>query len=108
MQFRTRFLLVAATLVAGPMAGALAQSNPAGNLGSNKSVTAAPNTVDQAGPGKLHSAESNVVPAPPSPGATDRRVPGATGRTVVPGTNSSVAGDGRSTADTKAGAHSAN
>lgn len=81
-------LFIAAALLATPLAGAVAQQSPA---------PAQPGmaTVD-----KTPSATSNTPYGGPSPTAT---VPGGTGRTVVPGNNSTVAGDSAGTAKTQTG-----
>ncbi len=108
MTFQFRFLLVASCLIAAPMAGALAQSNPTGNLGSNQSITASHGTVDKKGPSEMSTSGVNAVPRTPSAAAMNRRTPGGTGTTVVRGSSSTISGDRKITADSKTGAHSAN
>jgi hypothetical protein len=79
---------------------AFAQSNPQGNLGSNNSVTATPRTANSPA-STLHSGDATALPPAINPAAQNPNVPGATGRTVVPGTNSTVSGDRPATANSK-------
>lgn len=74
---KSRSLLLAATLLAVPMGASMAQGTGASN--SAASSPSASTTTNQSG----------------SSAATNPNVPGATGRTVVPGSNSSMAGSGR-------------
>jgi hypothetical protein len=74
---KSRSLLLAATLLAVPMGAAMAQ----GGTGTTNSATS-PST-------------STTTNKYGSSAATNPNVPGATGRTVVPGSNSSMAGSGR-------------
>jgi hypothetical protein len=90
-----------AVLMAAPLM-ALAQSNPTGNLGSNNSATATPPTANAPMSG-LQAGDATAVPRPPSGAAQNPRVPGATGQTVVPGTNSTVAGDRPATGSARTG-----
>ncbi len=69
-------LLLAASLMAAPLGAALAQSNPTGNLGSNKSTTAAPRTADSKSKSGLNTATPGVY----TKGSTGTRS-GATGAT---------------------------
>jgi hypothetical protein len=64
-------------LMAGPMGAAMAQ-----NTGTSSSTSRSPST-------------STTTDRYGSSAATNPNVPGATGRTVVPGSNSSMAGSGR-------------
>ena len=74
MRFPSRSLLLAATLMAAPVAVAMAQTSaPSANMPSSSSTTT----------------------TKPSPSATNPNVPGATGQTVVPGSNSSMADSNR-------------
>jgi hypothetical protein len=93
MTLHSRSFILAASLVAMPLVGALAQNtNPAGNYGSNQSITASPGTADSKAASGMNTADSNATPSAIPPGATSNYTPGATGRTIVPGSNSTVAG----------------
>jgi hypothetical protein len=106
MNAKYHSLLLAATLMAAPMAGAMAQqNNPTGNMGSNRSVTATPGTADStAGPG-MNTADmgshgtttSNYAPSMNNP------MPGETGHSVVQGSGSSQAGAAAGTVEQRAG-----
>jgi hypothetical protein len=98
-----RSLLLSAALLAAPLTGALAQTNPAGNYGSNRSVTAAPGTADnRAAPGMSTADEHSSGAAGSYSGkALNPRTPGATGRTVVPGSNSSQASAAAGSSNTR-------
>lgn len=105
MTSHSRFLILAASLVAMPLAGALAQSNnPTGNYGSNQSMTASPGTADNKAASGMNTADVNATPPRVSSQAKSNYVPGATGRTVVPGSNSTMAGDVPSSTAAKTGA----
>jgi len=97
------YLILAASLAAVPAAGALAQTNPTGNLGSNKSVTAAPGTADNKAASGLDSGDANAKLPRPALVARDRSAPGSTGSTVVPGSSSTVSGNRAATAEQKTG-----
>ena len=73
-------LLTAALLAVAPITGALAQ-----------------------GTGPNVKADSPKESTAIKEGSGDATKPGATGKTVVPGTNSTVAGDSKATAETKTG-----
>lgn len=102
MLIRCASFAFAAALCAAPVAMAQ-QNNPAGNLGSNRSTTAAPGTADNhsasgVNTGDVHSGSSTYSGSGMSSGSTtSSTTPGATGHTVVPGNNSSVAQDSRGT-----------
>jgi hypothetical protein len=112
MLFNSRSLLIAAGLMAVPLAAAMAQqNNPAGNLGSNRSVTAAPGTADNKGASNLTTGDANAHGTMTNThgGANmSNTTPGATGRTVVPGTTSSQASSAPSTMQEKTGGASGN
>jgi hypothetical protein len=77
---KTRHLLPVALLALAPLTGALAQgTGPNVKADSTKETTAI------------------------REGSSDTTKLGATGRTVVPGSNSTVAGDSKSTANAKTG-----
>ncbi len=100
----SRSLLLSAALLAAPLTGAMAQnSNPAGNYGSNRSMTAAPGTADNSAASGMNTgdAQSRGTVSSYSGGASDPRKPGATGRTVVPGSNSSQTSASAGTANTR-------
>ena len=85
---------------------ALAQgSNPTGNMGSNRSDTATGTNVDKmAKPGMGTADVQSSVNAPkPSAMAKDNMAPGATGTTVVAGSNSTITGSQTGTSAAKTG-----
>ncbi len=95
---------MAVALLASPVV-ALAQSNPTGNLGSNRSATAVPGTpTADTRPGLTTADVGHHVKKPMhSAMAKNPRVAGATGSTVVPGSNSTVTGDNGATTAAKTG-----
>jgi len=97
-----RTVMLAATILAAPFAAFAQSNNPAGNMGSNSSVTATPPTANSTAAGMN---TGDVKATAKTPGAMERSpsVPGATGNTVVPGSNSTVAGDHAGTANAKTG-----
>ena len=100
---KSRSLLLAAALVAAPMVTAMAQqNNPTGNQGSNSSATATPTTGNNS-PGAGAAARGTTG----NYGGTSMNstAPGATGKTVVPGSTSSQAGASGATNEQKAGPH---
>jgi hypothetical protein len=109
--YRFKGLVLTAAILAVPAAWALAQpTNPSGNQGSNRSVTATPGTSDSSTMSPMHTGDvgssgSHAMP-PPSMAATDPNKPGATGQTVVPGDNSTVAGTASATRTMQTGAQS--
>jgi hypothetical protein len=111
MLFKSRSILLAATLMAAPLATAMAQqNNPTGNLGSNRSATAAPGTADSSAASTMHTGDNAARgTSTNSHGGTsmNNTTPGATGHTVVPGSTSSQAGAAGSTVREKTGGTSA-
>jgi hypothetical protein len=104
MLFRSRSLLLAATLMAAPLATAMAQSDPTGNLGSNRSVTASPGTADNSAASTMSTGDAHGTTTNTYSGAgMNNTTPGATGRSVVPGTSSSQADASQSTMQEKTG-----
>lgn len=104
----SKSIILTAIIMAVPASWALAQpTNPSGNQGSNLSVTATPGTADSAAASPMHTADVDAAGSHgtrmPSMGATDPTKPGATGQTVVPGDNSSVAGTASATRNTQTG-----
>lgn len=87
MNFYSRSLIVAASLIVTPIIGAMAQSNPSGAK-DNKAQPSMSNT--QTGSQETGSARN-------------RHVEGATGKTIVPGNESTVAGDKKATSEQKTG-----
>jgi hypothetical protein len=81
-------LIFVATLAIGPLSGALAQGNTAVGTADTKPKSALATGADS------KAASSAGV---------NTNTPGATGTTVVPGSNSTVAGDKAATADAKTG-----
>jgi hypothetical protein len=82
---KIRQFVVAILLAAGPMAAADAQSTVGPSVGAD------------------NRKESADVKAGSAPAAHSSNTPGATGKTVVPGSNSTVAGDKSATSETKTG-----
>jgi len=108
MLMYSRSLLLAATLMAVPVAAAMAQSNnPAGNMGSNNSATASPGTADSKSAAGMNTGDTgpNRTAAGNYAGsAMNSTTPGATGQTVVPGSTSSQANASAGTAEQQMGA----
>ena len=105
---KSRSLLLAAALMATPLATALAQqNNPAGNMGSNNSVTASSGTADSKAASGMHTGDVGshaAVNGNYGGSAMNGTTPGATGRTVVPGSNSSPSSVAAATSEQKTGA----
>jgi hypothetical protein len=103
---KSRSLLIAAGLIAAPMAFTMAQTtNPTGNMGSNKSVTATPGTADSHAASGMNTGDAGARnTATPGYGTSmNNTKPGATGRTVVPGSTSSQASSSAATANQRTG-----
>ena len=105
MVSQSRAILLAAGLFVAPLVPALAQQNyPAGNLGSNKSITAAPGTADSHAASGMNTGDSHgTVTRPYGTTAMNPYAPGATGQSVVRGTTSSQAGATSATTTEKTG-----
>ncbi len=95
--------LLVAALLAMPLANAMAQSNPTGNYGSNRSATAGPVTGDQPAAGLNTGDVSSSRKKPTHKVRSTRATAGTTGKTVVPGNHSTVAGDADATARAQSG-----
>jgi hypothetical protein len=108
MFLKSSSLLLAAALMAAPMTVAMAQqNNPAGNLGSNRSVTASPGTADSKAASGMNTGDSTANTTGTGnygSSAMNKTAPGATGQTVVPGTTSSQANSATGTREQKSGA----
>jgi hypothetical protein len=104
----SRSLLVASTLLIAPVGAAMAQqNNPSGNMGSNRSATAAPGTADSKAASGMNTGDINARGTGASNysgSAMNSTTPGATGKTVVPGSTSSQADSSRGTVNQKSGA----
>jgi hypothetical protein len=104
---KSRSLLLATVLMAVPMTAAVAQqNNPTGNMGSNRSVTASPGTADSKAASGLNTGDvgsHNTGASNYGGSAMNSTTPGATGRTVVPGSTSSQAGASTATMGQKSG-----
>ena len=106
MLSKTTPISVAVALAATPVAGAYAQqNNPAGNLGSNRSSTATPGTADNSAASGMRTGDvrPSARGTSNSGGSSMASQPGGTGRTVVPGNNSTVSGDTRASTNDKTG-----
>lgn len=90
-----RTAMLSAAILMTPLAAFAQTDNPMAHAGSNSSVTATSTTANP------HAAATKVKS--PMAMAKNPTVPGATGRTVVPGSNSTVAGDRAGTIETKTG-----
>ena len=103
MASNSRLPILAAVLLAMPLVNATAQNNPTGNYGSNRSATAGPVTGDKPGTG-LNTADvsSSHKKSIHKPRLT-KRTPGGTGKTVVPESRSTIAGDADATAKAQSG-----
>jgi hypothetical protein len=103
----SRSLLLAATLLIAPVGTALAQqNNPTGNMGSNRSVTASPGTADSKGASGMNTGDTGTHATGTSnygSSAMNSTAPGATGKTIVPGSTSSQANSSTGTAAQKSG-----
>jgi hypothetical protein len=108
MFLKSSSLLLAAALMAAPMTAAMAQqNNPAGNMGSNRSVTASPGTADSMAAAVINTRDSSTNTTGTGnygSSAMNKTAPGATGHTVVPGTTSSQANSSTGTMQQKSGA----
>ncbi|MEA2740233.1 MAG: hypothetical protein QOH05_3540 [Acetobacteraceae bacterium] len=104
---KSRSLLLAATLMAAPLATAMAQqNNPAGNMGSNNSVTATPGTADSKSMSGMNTGDAGSRGAAMSNyggSSTNNTAAGSTGHAVVPGSTSSQADASSGTAQQKTG-----
>jgi hypothetical protein len=110
MHFKSRSLLLAAGLMAVPLATAMAQQDPTANLGSNRSVTATPGTADNSAVSTMTTGDSaarGTMTNTYGGSSTNNPTPGATGHTVVPGTMSSQASSAPATVQEKTGGTSA-
>jgi hypothetical protein len=104
---KSRSLLLASTLLIAPVATAMAQqNNPTGNMGSNRSVTASPGTADNKPASGMNTGDNSTRTTGTSNyggAAMNSTTPGATGKTVVPGSTSTQADSSRGTANQKSG-----
>jgi hypothetical protein len=105
MFLQSRSLLLAAALMAGSMTVAIAQNNPAANLGSNNSATASPGTADSKSMSGMNTADAGSKPNPAGnySGSAMSTKPGSTGKTVVPGSTSTQASNSKATTDQRQG-----
>jgi hypothetical protein len=105
MNSKLRMLLMAIALLATPMLAFAQSNNPTGNMGSDRSNTSAGTNVDKTQKSGMGTGDvrSGVNAPRPSVAAKDNAVPGATGKTVVPGSNSTVSGDQAGTSAAKTG-----
>jgi hypothetical protein len=110
MFLKSGTILLTAGLIAVTLGIAVAQqNNPTGNQGSNRSITATPGTADNS-PGSATGTGSagsrNTGTSNYGGSAANTTTPGATGRTIVPGSTSSQASSAAGTAEQKTGATS--
>jgi hypothetical protein len=107
MFIKSRSLLLAASLIAAPLAVAVAQqNNPTGNMGSNNSATASPGTADSHAASGMSTGDAGARSTATSPyrgSASNSTMSGATGQTVVPGSTSSQASSSYGTAQQRTG-----
>jgi hypothetical protein len=109
MTSKLRMSLMAVALLATPMLAIAQSNNPTGNMGSNRSDTAAGTNADKMQKPGMGTADVQSGPnaSKPAAMAKDGTAPGATGKTVVPGSNSTVSGDKTGIAVAKTGQTSA-
>jgi predicted lipid-binding transport protein (Tim44 family) len=81
----TRTFFLAATMLAVPAFTVMAQPSASPGTSNNRAVTQPSNTGDR-------GAYSTTRPTPGNMAATNPHTPGATGRTIVPGDSSTMAG----------------
>jgi hypothetical protein len=99
MTTTSRSILLTALLLAVPATGALAQSNPADRSGGSR--------IGVAMTGRTSGHQDPVVVGAPGagidPAAEDPNAPGATGRAIVRGTHSTIAGQTAATEAARTG-----
>lgn len=98
-------LLMAGLMAVGSTVAMAQADSPSGNLGSNRSITAAPGTADSKAMSGVNTGDAGLRTNPSNYGgsAMNRTTPGATGKTIVPGDRSSQAGAAAGTAEQKTG-----
>jgi hypothetical protein len=104
-------LFLAASMLAAPALGALAQPiDSTANQGTNRSITASPGTADSQAASGMHTGDVSPGTSPysstrPATGGmvANPNQPGATGHTVVPGDSSSMADTAGATRNTQTG-----
>ncbi len=103
---KSSFLLLATALMAAPIASTMAQqNNPTGNLGSNRSATAAPGTADtKAAPG-MNTADvgANKTPRGNYSGSPMNPTKSNPSAAYAPGSNSNNANMSKATRNTQTG-----
>lgn len=106
MLSKSRSILLATALLTAPMTVAMAQqNNPTGNMGSNRSITGTAGTADSKAASGTNTADVGVNNAPTGNYAgMSGTKPGSTGKTVVPGTNSSQTSAANATREQQSGA----
>ncbi len=103
---KSHALLMAFTLMAVPLGVALAQGTTTGGTTTGGTTTGTPGMTTSSGTMDSHSAAKMTGKSSDS-AAANPNMPGATGKTVVPGSNSSIAGADGVHPDPKAAATSA-
>jgi hypothetical protein len=105
MNAKLRISLMTATLFATPMLAIAQSNNPTGNMGANRSETAVGANVDKMQKPGMGTADVQPGAKTPMPAAMakDSTVPGATGKTVVPGSGSTISGNKTATEAAKTG-----
>ena len=109
MVSKSRIALMTVALFATPMLAMAQSNNPTGNMGSNRSEMAAGTNVDKMQKPGMGTADvqSGANPSKPNAMAKDSTVAGATGKTVVPGSSSTVSDSKIGTAAAKTGSTNA-
>jgi hypothetical protein len=103
MSSTLRISMLAAAILGTPLLAFAQSNNPTGNMGSNSSATATPPNADSHAASGMNTGDANATAKKPTMTDKSTTVPGATGRTVVPGSTSTVSGDHAGTAATKTG-----
>jgi len=105
MNSKLRLSLMTVALLATPVLAIAQGNNPTGNMGANRSDTAGGTSADKMQKPGMATADvqSGANTPKPTAMAQDSAAPGATGKTVVPGSNSTVSGDKSGTVAAKTG-----
>jgi len=91
-------------MMAGSMTVAMAQhNNPAGNQGSNNSITASPGTADSRSESGMNTSDAGPSRTALGNYSGSSTSAGSTGRTIVPGNNSSQASNSSATTQQRQG-----
>jgi len=95
--------IATAALIATPLTAGLAQNLNPGNSGGGHGPIATPTYETDASPDPALTTGSRFSVTPNTPQDENPTVPGATGRGIVRGDNSTISGDRRGTVEQKTG-----